>query len=745
MAKRRRKPGESGTKLGHAALKQGPASRTRHLPPAALLLGVVLLVVIAGLYVLRPEVPWLLQLLLGVVFVGLIVLVYVLATVEVETPEELMYRLKRGQSADFGKRLRAAAQKRRHVRLPVVGEVPMRVLGGVLVGLLAAGWWLSPLAPVRIRKLTVEDITFRLTDEIKAAILVKADEDVALLQPPIVPARVRELVARITDESDPYQWALKATAESRFDEARDLLAKAAGEKGAEAERIELARAVNAMYAARFSEAARSYQELLNRRPDDTDLLCQAAIARMQGGEFDQAEPLIGRAAGVCRENLSADDQAWAPVLHARAMLLLVRGDDLGEAHRAAGRSREIWSETLGSDHRFVSASRNNQAAIHLVQAKYSAAHELYNWARESWAENLGPNHPYAAASLGNLAQLEIAAGNYDAARSLLQKAVAIRDTALAELTLPANHPTLALGYIARARLAVRMADYETAERMALQALRIAEETLGSAHPLVGAAADTLGALYTAQARLTRAEPSHLRALAIYEKCFGAEHPAVAGTLAGLARVYLAEQLVPGKELHPKTEEILGRVRAIVEESYGEEHPRMAAVLMLHGRLELARDRLREARAPLEEALAILTESFGERHPDVARTLGYLAALNHSPSPAVYLRGVGEYENAIDMAEQLFSNDHPEVAQLWYGLAKLHVAAGRLPEAQAALKRALEIQRKTLTPFHPELAATYSTYARVLAEGHPPAPQAAEDLRSRAQEVLALYEQENRPE
>lgn len=735
----RRKPGESGTKLAPVPLHEGPVSGRHHLPLAAMLVGLVLLVVVVVLYVARPEMPWLLQRLLGLVFVGLLVLVYMLATRHVETPEEVLFRLRRGQSADFGKRLRAAAQEPRRVRLPIVGEVRARTVGAVLVGVIGAVWWFSPLTPVGIRKLTVEDITFRLTDEIKAVILVMTDETVVLPQPPIVPATVRELAARITEQSDPYQRALKATAESRFDDARRLLATAADKKEAEQEKITLGRAINEMYAAGFPEAVRWYQELLLRQPDDTDLLCQAAVARMQAGEFDKAELLAEHAVEVCREKFAPDDEAWAPVLHVRAASLVVRHEALEEAHQAAGRSRDIWSEALGADHRFVAASRNNQAAIYLMQGKHSGALELTNWARESWTKNLGETHPYVAASLENLAQLEIAAGAYEEARRLLQRALEIRETAVGEAALPANHPILALSHDALARLAVMMGQYETAEPMAFQALQTAEKALGPEHPLVGTAADTLGALYTAQARYTKAEDNRLRALAIYEKTWGAEHPIVADTLAGLADLYLRQKQ------YSKVEEVLDRVQAILEKSYGKEDPRTAVVLVLRGRLELARGQPRAARPLLAEALKLLTKSHGQKHPEVARVLGYLAALNSGASAAAYQRGLGEYEKALAMAGEFFGNEHPEVARLWYGLAKLHYTAGKLAEAKAALKRALDIQRTRLTPFHPELAATYSAYAKVLAESQPPALQAAADMRRRAQEVLTLYGQENRPE
>ena len=740
MAKKRRpRLGENATRHAQVALHPGRGEPVRHMSLAAIGLGLSWLAVVAVLYVLGPEFPWLLQKLLGIVLVGLLVLVYMVATRHVETAEETMFRLRRGQSADFGRRIRAAAQEPWRVRLPVLGEVRCRTLGAVFVGLLGIGWWLTPLAPVSVRKLTVEDLTFRLTDEIKALIVVMADESVVLPQPPIVPPRARELAERITQQRDSYQWALKATAQGRFEDARALLDVASEKKNVELDRIHLARAINEMYAARFADATHWYQQLLVRRADDPDLLCQAAVAWMQAGEFREAEPLIEHAAEVCQEKFSKDEEAWAPVLHARAVFLLAYAGKFDQAQTAANESRRIWSEARGANHRFVAASLNNQATIYLMQANYSGAQELCLWARDSWTKSLGEANPYVAAALGNLAQLHAANGAYNRARDLLERADQIRKQAVRDQLLPEDHPILALSSNPLTRLAVTLGRYETTEATALQTLQIAPKRLGPEHPLVGAAAETLGALYAAEARHSKAERSYQRALAIYEKAWPEQHPALAAAISDLAELYLAQQRIP------RVKEALDRLQAIVEERYGKEDPRTAATLVLRGRFHTAVGELREARADLEKALQLQTAVYGEKHPEIVRTLGYLAALNHGAGTAVYLRGVEEYEKAIAMAEEFFGDEHPEIARLQYGLAELHITAGKFAEARTSLKRALDIQKETLTPFHPELAATYSAYARVLAEGQPAAPRAAAEMRRRAQEVLTLYEQENRLE
>ena len=43
-----------------------------------------------------------------------------------------------------------------------------------------------------------------------------------------------------------------------------------------------------MYDGRFADAARSYAQVVEQKPDDPLLRCQWAAALMQAGQFDQA-------------------------------------------------------------------------------------------------------------------------------------------------------------------------------------------------------------------------------------------------------------------------------------------------------------------------------------------------------------------------------------------------------------------------------------------------------------------------
>jgi len=731
MARRSRRSGKQGSKRSSSSTHARSSGNLHPWPVAAIALGFVLLAGIAGLYALGLQLHWVLQRALGIVIVALAVVTYLMATRRSETEEEVLVRLRRGQSADFGKRIRESANQPRMVRLPAVGEVGLRTLGAVVVGLMVAGWWLTPLGPVEIRRLSVQDITSQMTDEIKAVVLALADHSVVVAQPPVVPARARELAQRITEESDAYQRGLKATASGRFDDAVELLSTAAETGDVPSEKIGLAQAINAVYAARPADAAARYEELLTSNPTDADLLCQTAVAWMQAGQFAKAEPLVDRAVGICDTGDEELARLLAAALHARAAVLLALSEDLSEAHAAATRSCNLWTEALGEDHPFVATSRNNQAAIYVLQANYSGARELFRWAVEGWTGSLGAGHPHVATGLGNLALVDLAEGAFSRAGNELDRALSLRQT-----VLPNAHPAIALSYCCQARLALALGQYKSAETAAARAVTLAEKSLGNSHPSIASITAISAAAQAGQARHAKAEASYRLAIDVFQPVFGPRHPCMILALDGLGDVYLARGRVD--DVGPLAE----RMSEIAEETFGKRHPANAPAQVLRGRMELGRGAPGEATPHFEEALDVLRAAFGEQHPDIARVLGYRALSKHSSEPAAYQTVVEEYRTAVAMAEKFYGKEHPEIARLWFGLGQLNLMAHKYPEARAALDRALRIQEKMLTTFHPDLAATYSTYAKLLSKSQPADSRRAAEMRRKADEVRARYEQVN---
>lgn len=290
-----------------------PSKPTRHeslaprrwhfLQPA--LAGVVLVAYVAGIcLLLHPPCElffWQKQ-LLGLGLAALASWFFLAATQRPKPPEILVQRFRLAQHSDFGKQLYTLPEFReRFVRLPGIGRVRLRSLGGLGIFLvLGAAWWLSPW-PIRVKTVAPpEDMTVPLAEEIVAAVLVVPEPHMAVLQTPIVPRRARELAAMIADGAGTRLLALRELGSEHFEQARGRLDRARQVPGAVPD-IDVLDAQLAMYDGRFADAARSYAQVVEQKPDDPLLRCQWAAALMQAGQFDQAKRQADYVARLCRE------------------------------------------------------------------------------------------------------------------------------------------------------------------------------------------------------------------------------------------------------------------------------------------------------------------------------------------------------------------------------------------------------------------------------------------------------------
>jgi tetratricopeptide (TPR) repeat protein len=723
---------------------------------AALVVAIVLAVSVAAAHFVLREQPRLIVWLLGAVCAAGAALVYVLATHEPEH-DDLVLRIQRGQHLDFGKRLRDTRKQRRKVKLPLLGETSLRALGGGAIAVLVFGWWLTPLAPVRVAQRKIEDLSVPLSGEILSVVLVMPDPHLATAQVPIVSARARHLAQEIPDHAEPYQRGQKAIAQRQFDSARELLASALEGGQTDPADVHVAMAQTELYAFRFEEAVKEYQKALATKKDDPGILCQSAVAAIHANRYAEAERLVIGAIKPLEDKPEAsrsanDSAALAAALHLRAVLYTIRGrtpQELDDAERLFDRAKEIQRKesVFGEEHPYVAATINNQAVLYQLRAKYPGVQALYNQARDVWRSSLGEKHSYGcgqlgvAASLGNLAMFHFALGHYSDAQECNRQALAIRREAFP--ADPPDSPVLAVGLLTTSILERTFARYDAARVPAEQALLIFEKTFGPDHPNIAACVNEIASLYVDLARyLTIARPFFLRAEAVTTKTLGPEHPYRAVTLNELANLYLAQKQYP--QAREATQQALG----IAKNAYGEEHPVTATILNTQGRLEIAQQQLPKARPYLEKALQIEETVLGKEHPDVAATMGSLAALDNSP--ITYAKGVNRYQRAIEITEEALGRgeeEHPAVARLLYNLAALLAQRGKDTEAEPYLKRGLDIQEKVLVPsqpFHPDLADTLEAYAALLRRTDPAKTEQADKMEARAKDIREKHFEEDRP-
>jgi hypothetical protein len=142
------------------------------------------------------------------------------------------------------------------------GNLGVKATGGIGVFVLVLVWWWSPLAPISIEKKlseikqNTEKIVLLLQEELsfKNTQIIFLQSQITQLQIQAPSPRARELAAQIPSNADAYALALKAIAESRFDDARPLLEQAQRDKEVELARIYQARGQTEYYAGQYAKA-----------------------------------------------------------------------------------------------------------------------------------------------------------------------------------------------------------------------------------------------------------------------------------------------------------------------------------------------------------------------------------------------------------------------------------------------------------------------------------------------------------
>ena len=157
---------------------------------------------------------------------------------------------------------------------------------------------------------------------------------------------------------------------------------------------------------------------------------------------------------------------------------------------------------------------------------------------------------------------------------------------------------------------------------------------------------------------------------------------------------------------------------------------LADALQSLAKCRAAADRIAEARALHERALALFERTLGPDHPEVAGSL---------TSYGDFLRRygtLGEAESAhlraLGICEKALGEGHPDVAASLFALADVKAEEGKLREARDLFRRALAIQEKARTADDPRNADGYMKYASYLMRSGN--PRAALDAALRAESI-----------
>jgi eukaryotic-like serine/threonine-protein kinase len=235
---------------------------------------------------------------------------------------------------------------------------------------------------------------------------------------------------------------------------------------------------------------------------------------------------------------------------------------------------------------------------------------------------LGSEHPLVAYSLDSLANVHYATGAYDEAKRLYERAIALREAALGP-----EHPRVAYSLNSLAAVHYATGDYDEAKRLYERALGIWQATLGPEHPDTARGLNNLAAVHEVLGAYDEAEGLYARTLTVLETALGPEHPNVASSLGNLANVHYATGA------YDEATRLHARALASLEKALGPDHPDLAYPLMGLGKVALAQHRPSDA-VPLAARAVALREQRGIAAELLAEARFALAqALWDAPSDA----------------------------------------------------------------------------------------------------------------
>ena len=312
---------------------------------------------------------------------------------------------------------------------------------------------------------------------------------------------------------------------------------------------------------------------------------------------------------------------------------------------------------------------------------------------------------------------------------------------------------------------------EVAQGEAVTALELVEDGREQVEqlerePLVQASVlATMGRLYHSLGAFPEADSLHRRALALRRSHLGPAHPDVAESMYDLADALLrrgsfeeAHDLYEGAlrirevALPPTDIRVLASLRALAFSHYGsrayaaadslyqivlrrwagpewEAHPERALAVAAYGDVFLAKGEAAKAEALYEEALGVLKDALGEEHPEVA-DLHYRLARALMERDAA--EAAGHFRDALSAYLRIYGERHSKVAMVRYTFATLREREGDASEAERLYRASAATYEQSLGREHPWSAYPLDMVGRLLL-GEGRYAEAERDLR-RAREI-----------
>ena len=313
-----------------------------------------------------------------------------------------------------------------------------------------------------------------------------------------------------------------------------------------------------------------------------------------------------------------------------------------EAEKPLKTSLDLRVKAAGAKSAEAAEALSALSEMYSQSKKFEEAEKYAREALEITRGIHGAESVEAAAAMYNLANAYTGSGKTKDAKAAAEEMLRIvRGPGAVGRTTTAKVETDALLILLQAFLAEE--DFAKTLAMGRERLALARKRLGDRHPEVAQALNdvALGQLYTGD--LAGAERSYLEAIDLASALLGEDHPEVAIMRENLGNVYFR-----------------------------------------HGQLD-------KTAKNLEVVLAMRRKALGDDSEPVGRTLANIGT--------VYRRAgndeaaVKNYREAAERLSAKLGPEHPDVGTILFGMGDPLRKLGKYSEAEAALKRALDIQVK----------------------------------------------------
>jgi eukaryotic-like serine/threonine-protein kinase len=446
-----------------------------------------------------------------------------------------------------------------------------------------------------------------------------------------------------------------------------------------------------------------------------------------GGVSVSARALLDRGAARIDAEL-----AGQPVVQARLL------GTMGTVYGALGayaqsstlleRALELRRTTLGAEHLDTAAAMEGLAEAYRELARYDEAERLHRQALEV-KRRLGAPPTSIASSLNNLGLTVSDRGDATQAETLFRDALAIWRAAGA-----ADVEHVAGGLNNLAAVLRKQGRLEESARLLEEAVELRRRTRGNAHPALARVLGQLGQVYNQRGEFARAEPLLREALAIRQRAYGDDHPDTASSRNNLASLLHDQGDLAGAEPLYRT------ALAQVETRLGKAHPDYAVHVNNLATLLEERQRLAEAEPLYRESLRVRQAVYKtDEHHSVARAMHSLGrallGLGRVGEAGAYVR------RALEIRERVLPAEHYEIGLGRALLGEVHAAEGRRQEAESALTDALAHITKAQGPDHPAVAdclLTLAAFYRATDRADKGAPLAGRAVAIRDQKLPASH-------